>query len=61
MHFLTVTPTRFGAYLRKLQEVLYCFVLYHIKMTEALTDSKITIFAESKLYNNSSGLNTSVY
>jgi len=25
IHFLTVTPTRFGAYLRNLQEVLDCF------------------------------------
>ena len=30
-------------------------------MTEALTDSKITIFTESKLYNNGPGLYTGVY
>jgi len=44
-----LTPTRFGVCPRYFQGVLDCF-LQHIKMTYALTDSNITVFAQNSLW-----------
>ena len=44
-HFLT--PTRFGICLRHLQGVIE-YYLQHIKMTQALIDFKIAVFAQPR-------------